>query len=90
MSRLISLCLGWDDLSRMIGRPGSQVRMQAYYDGIMHNKACFKGRAVLDVGAGTGILSIWAARAGARKVAQRRASKHCSSHAIRCMLSRPP
>ena len=45
-----------------------QVRMQAYFSAIMDNKECFEGRTVLDVGAGTGILSIWAARAGARKV----------------------
>jgi len=44
------------------------VRMKAYFDSIMENKACFEGRSVLDVGAGTGILSIWAAKAGARKV----------------------
>merc|ERR1712166_1530071 len=40
------------------------VRMKAYFDSIMENKACFEGRSVLDVGAGTGILSIWAAKAG--------------------------
>jgi protein arginine N-methyltransferase 1 len=43
-------------------------RMDAYYNGIMRNKHHFEGKVVLDVGAGSGILSIWAAKAGARKV----------------------
>lgn len=43
-------------------------RMNAYRDAILENKSIFAGRRVLDVGAGSGILSIWAARAGASKV----------------------
>ena len=45
-----------------------QIRMDAYYNSIFHNQACFQDKVVLDVGTGSGILAIWAAQAGARKV----------------------
>lgn len=43
-------------------------RQRAYKDAIFSNKELFQGKIVLDVGAGTGILSIWCAKAGAKKV----------------------
>ncbi len=42
--------------------------MRCYRDAIFENADCFKDMVVLDVGTGSGILSIWAAQAGARKV----------------------
>lgn len=43
-------------------------RTGSYYNAIMHNQSCFAGKVVLDVGAGSGILSIFAAKAGAKTV----------------------
>jgi histone-arginine methyltransferase CARM1 len=43
-------------------------RTGLYHSGIVDNPSDFAGRTVLDVGAGTGILSLFAAQAGARKV----------------------
>mmetsp|Transcript_17517 Transcript_17517/g.22842 ORF Transcript_17517/g.22842 Transcript_17517/m.22842 type:complete len:413 (-) Transcript_17517:2157-3395(-) len=43
-------------------------RMHAYRQAILKNSELFKDKVVLDVGAGSGILSIWAAQAGAKKV----------------------
>lgn len=43
-------------------------RTKAYERAIEENKERFKDKLVLDVGAGTGILSIFAARAGAKHV----------------------
>lgn len=44
------------------------VRTETYRRAIVHNEANFQGRVVLDVGSGTGILSFFAAQAGAARV----------------------
>jgi len=44
------------------------VRTEAYRDAILKNKHIFKDKVVLDVGCGTGILSMFAAKAGAKLV----------------------
>jgi len=44
------------------------VRTRTYQRAIMDNPADFKDKIVLDIGCGTGILSIFAARAGAKHV----------------------
>ncbi|KAE8348631.1 S-adenosyl-L-methionine-dependent methyltransferase [Aspergillus coremiiformis] len=44
------------------------IRTDGYRDFIYENKHLFKDKVVLDVGCGTGILSMFCAKAGARKV----------------------
>jgi len=45
-----------------------EVRTKTYQMAIMKNAHLFKGKTVLDVGCGTGILSMFAAKAGASQV----------------------
>lgn len=45
-----------------------RARTEAYRDFIYGNKDIFKDKVVLDVGCGTGILSMFCAKAGAKKV----------------------
>jgi protein arginine N-methyltransferase 1 len=42
-------------------------RTGAYYNAVIQNRGQFHGKVVLDVGTGSGILAIFAAKAGARK-----------------------
>ena len=44
------------------------VRTGSYRNAIINNPHLFKDKLVLDVGCGTGILSMFAAKAGAAKV----------------------
>eukprot|EP00262_Sarcandra_glabra_P011762 TRINITY_DN2896_c0_g1_i2.p1 TRINITY_DN2896_c0_g1~~TRINITY_DN2896_c0_g1_i2.p1 ORF type:complete len:542 (-),score=95.64 TRINITY_DN2896_c0_g1_i2:259-1884(-) len=44
------------------------VRTGTYYAAVIENRADFHGRVVVDVGAGSGILSLFAAQAGAKHV----------------------
>ena len=44
------------------------MRTESYRDLMLENKSTFKDRLVLDVGCGTGILSMFAVKAGARRV----------------------
>lgn len=45
-----------------------EVRTMTYRNAMYHNKHLFKDKIVLDIGCGTGILSMFAAKAGAAKV----------------------
>ena len=57
-----------------------RVRTGTYFTAIMENAADFRGKVVLDVGAGSGILSFFAAMAGAKRVyavEASRMSEHC-------------
>ncbi|RNA20770.1 arginine N-methyltransferase 1 isoform X2 [Brachionus plicatilis] len=45
-----------------------EVRTITYRNSMCHNSHLFKGKVVLDIGCGTGILCMFAAKAGARKV----------------------
>ncbi|KAJ8942264.1 hypothetical protein NQ318_008008 [Aromia moschata] len=44
------------------------VRTESYKDAIINNSESFSDKTILDVGCGTGILSMFAAKAGAKKV----------------------
>ena len=44
------------------------VRTGTYHDAIFSNSGDFYERVVMDVGAGSGVLSIFAAKAGAKRV----------------------
>lgn len=43
-----------------------EVRTKTYMNAILRNRHLFQDKVVLDVGCGTGILSMFAAQAGAR------------------------
>jgi protein arginine N-methyltransferase 1 len=45
-----------------------EVRTLTYRNAMLHNRHLFEGKVVLDVGCGTAILSMFAAKAGAAKV----------------------
>jgi precorrin-6B methylase 2 len=45
-----------------------EIRTLTYRNAMCHNKHLFRGKVVLDVGCGTGILSMFAVRAGAKHV----------------------
>ena len=45
-----------------------EVRTSTYMKAMVNNKHLFEGKVVLDVGSGTGILCMFAAKAGAKKV----------------------
>lgn len=47
---------------------GDKVRTDAYRDALLGNPSLVNGATLLDVGCGTGILSLFAAKAGASKV----------------------
>lgn len=45
-----------------------EIRTSTYRESIINNKEAFKDKVVVDIGCGTGILSLFAAQAGAKKV----------------------
>jgi protein arginine N-methyltransferase 1 len=45
-----------------------EVRTMSYKNAIQKNAHLFRGKVVLDVGCGTGILAMFAAKAGAKLV----------------------
>lgn len=57
-----------------------EVRTLTYRNAMYHNKHVFKDKIVLDVGSGTGILSMFAANAGAKHVYGVRAKEQPYAH----------
>ena len=45
-----------------------KIRTEAYQNAILQNTHMFKDKIIMDIGCGTGILSLFAAKAGAKKV----------------------
>lgn len=45
-----------------------EVRTINYRNSVYHNAHLFKGKVVMDVGSGTGILAMFCAKVGAKKV----------------------
>ena len=61
----------YNDYSTLVQQQGmlqDHVRTSLYQFAMLENREDFAGKTVLDVGAGSGILSFFAAKAGARKV----------------------
>eukprot|EP00163_Fabomonas_tropica_P010260 TRINITY_DN2034_c0_g1_i1.p1 TRINITY_DN2034_c0_g1~~TRINITY_DN2034_c0_g1_i1.p1 ORF type:complete len:640 (+),score=185.43 TRINITY_DN2034_c0_g1_i1:178-1920(+) len=56
----------WSDIHATMIK--DKVRTDTYRDAMIKNPALFKDKVVLDIGSGTGILSLFAAQAGAKKV----------------------
>ncbi|XP_010271760.1 PREDICTED: probable protein arginine N-methyltransferase 3 [Nelumbo nucifera] len=56
-----------------------KVRMDAYMGAILNNPSLLNGATILDVGCGTGILSLFAAQAGASRVISVEASHKMAS-----------
>ncbi|PFH32423.1 histone arginine methyltransferase PRMT4/CARM1 [Besnoitia besnoiti] len=60
------------------------MRTTTYQRAIVENRADFEGKVVMDVGAGSGILSFFAAQAGAKKVYAVEASNMAATLALLC------
>ncbi|KAJ3683886.1 hypothetical protein LUZ60_014113 [Juncus effusus] len=58
---------------------GDKERMDAYRNALLNNPSLVKNASVLDVGCGTGILSLFAAKAGASRVVSVEASAKMAS-----------
>lgn len=63
-----------------------EVRTLTYRNSMYHNKHMFKDKIVLDVGSGTGILSMFAAKAGAKHVYGVRRVSWGGGGALRCQV----
>ena len=57
------------------------MRTGLFHEAILKNRADFKGKTVMDVGTGTGLLAIFAAKAGAKRVIAVEAASAIADHA---------
>lgn len=64
-----------------------EVRTLTYRNSMFHNKHLFKDKVVLDVGSGTGILCMFAAKAGAKKVIGVRVGQYHNSWLSKVIIS---
>ena len=64
-----------------------EVRTGTYRKSILQNKDLFRGKVVLDVGCGTGILCLFAAEAGASRVIGVSLYLTCTAAMIACYFN---
>lgn len=64
-----------------------EVRTLTYRNAMYHNKHLFRDKVILDVGCGTGILSMFAVRAGAKQVYAVSIELHRTSESLSVRLT---
>lgn len=63
-----NLAIGYQDVSSQKNMLMDLVRTKAYYEAITKNPDSFKDKIVLDIGSGSGILAMYCAKAGSKRV----------------------
>lgn len=63
-----NLSIGYQDVSSQKNMLMDLVRTKVYYNAITNNPNSFRDKVILDIGSGSGILAMYCAKAGAKKV----------------------